>query len=307
VRLVFAGTPAAAVPSLTRLRESAHELAAVLTRPAAPAGRGRTPRRSPVADRAAEFGLPLLTPRRPGDPDFVDELTRIAPDLVVVVGYGALIPGPLLDQPPHGWVNLHFSLLPAWRGAAPVQHALLAGDDLTGACTFRLEATLDTGPVYGVVTEPIRPRDTAGALLDRLAVSGAELLLQTVDGIAAGRLAPRPQPADGVSYAPKLTVDDVRIDWAAPAVRVDRLARAATPTPGAWTTFRGRRLKLGPVQPAAGGPLAPGQLAVDAAGVRVGTGSHPVVLGEVQPDSRPAMPATDWARGARPQPGEILG
>ncbi len=165
-----------------------------------------------------------------------------------MVAYGALLPQPVLDIPTHGWINLHFSLLPAWRGAAPVFAAIKHGDDVTGATTFRLEAGMDTGPVYGSVTEPIRLEDTTGTVLSRLSESGARLLLATLDGIADGNAEPVPQPTVGVSYAPKVTVDDARIDWAVPALALDRLVRALTPEPVAWTTFRGVRLCVAPVQ-----------------------------------------------------------
>jgi methionyl-tRNA formyltransferase len=307
VRLVFAGTPAAAVPSLRALLDSPrHEVVAVVTRPAARAGRGRHETVSPVAELAAEAGLPVLTPQRPGEPEFLAELATLEPDCCPVVAYGALLPPAALDVPKHGWVNLHFSLLPAWRGAAPVQHALLRGDDVTGASTFRIEAGLDTGPVFGVVTETVRPTDTAGDLLARLADSGAGLLVATMDGIADGSLVPAPQPSEGVSVAGKIDVADARVDWSAPAQHVDRLIRACTPAPGAWTTVRGERLKLGPVQPAGESELAPGQLRVEKAAVFAGTGTSDVRLGEVRPAGKRPMAAADWARGARLQSGESL-
>jgi methionyl-tRNA formyltransferase len=315
VRLLFAGTPEVAVPSLRALLDSPHEVVAVLTRPDAPVGRGRTLRPSPVAALARDVGIETLTPPRPSDPQFLDRLRALDVDCAPVVAYGGLIPPRALALPAHGWVNLHFSLLPAWRGAAPVQHAVLAGDEITGACTFMLEAGLDTGPVLGVVTEQIRPTDTSGDLLERLSLSGAALLAATMDGLAEGTLVPVPQPADGVSHAPKLGVDDARIDWTAPGQRVDRLVRACTPAPGAWTTFRGERLKVGPVRPSPAGPdatgtqagpLAPGRLEVVKSSVRVGTASVPVVLGTVQPPGKRAMPAADWARGVRPGPDEAL-
>ena len=257
VRLVFAGTPAPAVPSLRALLSSRHDVEAVITRPDTVAGRGRRPALSPVKEAAVEAGLEVLQPRRVRDPDFMDRLRAIAPDCCPVVAFGALIPPDALAIPRRGWVNLHFSLLPVWRGAAPVQRALLAGDEITGASTFLLEQGLDTGPIYGVVTEPIGSRDTSGDLLDRLAVSGARLLVATLDGIEDGTVVARPQPDEGVSLAPKVEVDDVRVAWEAPAAHVDRLIRAATPAPGAWTTFRGRRLKVGPVLPLAeAGPPA---------------------------------------------------
>ncbi|HEU4542365.1 MAG TPA: methionyl-tRNA formyltransferase [Jiangellaceae bacterium] len=304
---MFAGTPNVAVPSLQAILASRHEVVAVLTRPDAPAGRGRKLVPSPVAEIAADAGVELLRPARPRDQDFLARLAEIAPDCAPVVAYGGLVPKAALDVPKHGWINLHFSLLPAWRGAAPVQHAIMAGDDITGACTFQLDEGLDTGPIYGRLTETIRPTDTSGDLLGRLADSGAKLLVATLDGIEAGRLVAEPQPADGVSMAPKLTVDDARVDWIAPAMRIDRVVRACTPAPGAWTTFRGERLKLRPVRldPNAG-DLAPGVLDVSREGVRVGTGSHPVLLGDVQPQGKRAMPAADWARGVRIEPGERL-
>jgi methionyl-tRNA formyltransferase len=304
MRLVFAGTPQAAVPALDALLKSRHEVAAVVTRPDAPAGRGLRLGPSPVAERAAAAGVEVLKPGRPRDPDFLDRLRAIGPDCCPVTAYGALIPQAALDIPPHGWVNLHFSLLPAWRGAAPVQHAILHGDEVTGATTFRLVRELDAGPVFGVVTESIRPRDTAGELLGRLAESGAELLVATLDGIESGQLEARPQPADGVSLAPKLTAADVRVRWDHPAVAVDRQIRAGTPSPGAWTEFGGARLKLGPLAAVAApadlsGPLAPGELKVLRSAVLAGTATTPVELGEVQPPGKRRMQAVEWARGLR--------
>jgi methionyl-tRNA formyltransferase len=310
VRLVLAGTPAVAVPSLDALLASRHEVLAVLTRPDARAGRGRRGALSAVKERALAADLPVLQPRRPGDPDALAALRDLDIDCVPVVAYGALVPPAALAVPRHGWVNLHFSLLPAWRGAAPVQHALMAGDEVTGATTFRLDEGLDTGPVFGTLTEAVRPRDTAGTLLTRLAAAGANLLVATLDGIEAGTLDPRPQPDDRVSLAPRLAVDDARVDWRLPALVVDRRVRACTPAPGAWTLWRGERLKLGPVQPVHGGdgdPPAPGEVRVHAGQVLVGTGSGPVALEEVRPAGRREMPAAAWARGARPEPGERLG
>ncbi|WP_030144984.1 methionyl-tRNA formyltransferase [Spirillospora albida] len=298
MRLVFAGTPETALPSLDALLASGHEVVAVVTRPDAPAGRGRRLVASPVAERAAAAGVEVLKPAKARDPEFLARLAEIAPDCCPVVAYGALLPPAALGIPRHGWVNLHFSLLPAWRGAAPVQRAILHGDDVTGAATFQIEEGLDTGPVYGVLTEPIRPDDTSGDLLGRLAVAGATLLLDTMNGIEAGVLEPRPQPDEGVSHAAKLTPEDARVSWSAPAHHVDRLVRACTPAPGAWTTFRDTRVKLGPVRPAAGAERpAPGEIRPGRKEVRVGTATHPVVLGEVQPQGRRRMSAADWIRG----------
>jgi methionyl-tRNA formyltransferase len=205
-------------------------------------------------------------------------------------------------------VNLHFSLLPAWRGAAPVQHAIMAGDEVTGASTFRLEAGLDTGPVFGTVTETVGARDTAGDLLGRLAVSGAGLLVATLDGLEAGTVMAEPQPAEGISLAPRIESADARVDWALPAYVVDRCVRGVTPVPGAWTTWRGARLRLGPVEPVSGADeLAPGEVTAGPDGVLVGTGRGAVRLGQVQPAGKRMFPATDWARGARPAPGERVG
>jgi methionyl-tRNA formyltransferase len=307
VRLVFAGTPAVALPALARLLASPrHEVVAVLTRPDAPAGRGRKLLASPVAELAAEHGVPVLRPRRPAEPGFAESLRAYRPDCCPVVAYGALLPSALLAVPAEGWVNLHFSLLPAWRGAAPVQAALRHGDEVTGASVFQIEEGLDTGPVYGVVTESIGPRDTAGELLGRLAVSGAGLLETVLDGIEDGTLRPVPQPADGVSYASKVRAADAEVDWRVPAAAVDRLVRSVTPEPGGWTTFRGERLGLGPVRPSttAAPAQGAGELRVEKRRVLVGTATEPVELGTVRPPGKREMPATDWARGARPEPGE---
>jgi len=308
MRVIFAGTPRTAAPSLAALLQSRHEVVAVLTRPDAAAGRGRRLEASPVATAAEAAGLEVLKPPSARDPAFLDRLRELEPDCAPVVAYGALLPPAALEIPRHGWVNLHFSLLPAWRGAAPVQRAVLAGDDMTGACTFQIEAGLDTGPVYGVVTEPIKPTDTSGDLLERLSKTGARLLVATLDGIESGELVPVPQPADGISYAHKLTVEDGRVAWMTAAMHVDRQIRACTPDPGAWTTFRGKRVKLDPVrplEPAPAGPaLAPGELVVDKHAVLVGTGTAPVRLGTVQAQGKRRMPAPDWLRGVRIQSGE---
>ena len=326
MRLVFAGTPAVAVTTLEALLASRHTVEAVVTRPDAPAGRGRRVEPSPVAAAAAELGLEILRPDRPRDPDFQARLRDIAPDCCPVTAYGALLPESVLGIPRHGWVNLHFSVLPAWRGAAPVNHAILHGDDITGATTFQIVKELDAGPVYGVLTEPIRPADTAGDLLDRLAVAGAGLLVATLDGIEDGTLRAIPQPAEGVSLAPKLTPADAEVDWARPAHLIDRQIRACTPDPGAWTEFDGARLKLWPVtltpapspddsasqDAAAGGDapgasLAPGDLRVERGAVYAGTGSRPVRLGDVQPPGKRRMPAADWARGLHAAQATHLG
>jgi methionyl-tRNA formyltransferase len=300
VRIVFAGTPEAALPSLRRLLDSPqHDVIAVLTRPDAVSGRRGRPAPSPVAQLALDAHVPLLRPQQPNGTEFVDELRELAPDCCAVVAFGAMLRDGLLGVPPLGWINLHFSLLPSWRGAAPVQAAIAAGDPVTGATTFRIEPSLDSGPVFGVVTETVRPSDTAGDLLGRLSLSGAELLEKTLDGIADGTLAAVPQPADGVTYAPKITVEEARVRWDLPAQVVDRRIRAVTPNPGAWTMIGDLRVKVGPVTLSGQEPLAPGMIRVDRRGVLVGTASLPVLLGEIQPPGRKPMKAADWARGAR--------
>lgn len=301
MRIVFAGTPSPALPSLRRLIDSPrHEVVAVLTRPDAAAGRRGKPAPSPVAQLALDAGIPVLRPARPNAPEFAAELAALAPDCCAVVAYGALLSAELLAIPAYGWVNLHFSLLPAWRGAAPVQAAIAAGDTVTGATTFRIEPALDSGPVFGVLTETIHPSDTAGALLERLATAGAGLLEATLDGIADGSLTAAEQAGDGVSMAPKITVEQARVRWDLPAQVVERRIRAYTPSPGAWTMIGDVRVKLGPVSlDPDSDPLPPGAIQVGRTSVRVGTGSQPVVLGQLQPPGKKPMAATDWARGAR--------
>ena len=304
MRLVFAGTPEPALPALRRLIDSPrHEVVAVLTRPDAAAGRRGKPQPSPVAREALDRGIALLRPSRPNSPEFVAELMEFGPECCAVVAYGALLRDALLAVPPRGWINLHFSLLPAWRGAAPVQAAIAAGDTITGAATFQIEPSLDSGPVYGVVTETIQKTDTAGDLLERLALSGAALLSATLDGIADGTLTPRPQPADGVSFAPKITVEEARVRWDLPAPVVERRIRAVTPHPGAWTLVGDLRIKLGPVHLGeAPESLPPGGIHIDRKSVWIGTGSDPVRLGQIQPPGKKLMNAADWARGARLDP-----
>ncbi|WP_148574871.1 methionyl-tRNA formyltransferase [Nocardioides caldifontis] len=308
MRVVFAGTPEVALPSLRAIAASRHELVGVVTRPDAPAGRGRRLVASPVAALAEELGVPVLKPAHPKEPEFQEELRALEPDCCPVVAYGALLPQSALDIPPHGWVNLHFSLLPAWRGAAPVQRAVWAGDEVTGATTFRIVRELDAGPTYGVVTERVRPTDTAGDLLARLADAGAPLLVATLDGIEDGALEARPQPPEGVSFAPKVLVEEAEVRWTEPAMAVDRRVRACTPAPGAWTTFEGERFKLLPVRPDPAGPrIAPGELAVAKDAVHVGTATDPVRLGDVKPSGKKQMGAADWARGVRVASGARFG
>jgi methionyl-tRNA formyltransferase len=318
MKICFAGTPAVAVPALRALAASDHEVAAVITRPDAAAGRGRHVQASPVAQAAEALHLPVWKPQRPGDLDFQAQLAALAPDAVAVVAYGALLPDELLALPPYGWINLHFSLLPAWRGAAPVARSILAGDTMTGATTFRIVHDLDAGPVYGTMTYAIGARATAGQVLEDLAEVGAPLLVGTFDVIETGLAEAVPQGPSSTPYAAKLTVDDARVRWDEPALAVDRRIRACTPDPGAWTTWRGQRLKLG-VPAAAPGqapadvappphPLAPGELWATKHAVWAGTKTEPLLLGTVQRAGKPQWSdAAAWARGAQLEPGLRLG
>ncbi|MGA8258569.1 MAG: methionyl-tRNA formyltransferase [Nocardioides sp.] len=306
MRLVFAGTPEVAVPSLDAIAASPHELVGVVTRPDAPSGRGRRLVASPVAQRADELGVPVLKPDHPRDPEFQQALRDLAPDCCPVVAYGALLPESALEIPPLGWVNLHFSCLPAWRGAAPVQHSLWAGDEVTGATTFRIVKAMDAGPTFGVMTELVRPGDTAGDLLGRLAEGGAGLLVATLDALELGTIEAREQPTDGVSFAPKITVDDARVVWTEPAEWVDRRIRACTPGPGSWSTHEGQRIKIGPVT-LTDAVVPAGELQVGKQEVLVGTGTTAVRLGEVKAFGKKQMAAADWARGVRLESGVRLG
>jgi len=296
VRVLFAGTPAVAVPSLDALVNAGFNVVAVLTRPDAPIGRKRVLTPSPVAQRAAELGIEVIHAARV-DADAIAGISAVQPDIAAIVAYGGLVPPAALGIPRYGWVNLHFSLLPAWRGAAPVQRSVMAGDDVTGAVTFQLEEGLDTGPVFGTLTETVKPQDTAGDLLERLSHSGAVLLAQTLSAIDAGKAAPQPQAGD-VTLAPKLTLEDGHLNWAHPALAISRQARGVTPEPGAWTLLDGQRVKLEPVrlrQDVSG--LAPGAVALQGKAVLVGTGSHAVELTRIQPAGKKMMAAADWARG----------
>ncbi|WP_461174675.1 methionyl-tRNA formyltransferase [Arthrobacter sp. Z1-9] len=296
MRVLFAGTPAVAVPSLNALVEAGFDVVSVLTRPDAPIGRKRVLTPSPVAARAGELGIEVIHAARI-DAETTARIAAVSPDVAAIVAYGGLVPAAALRIPPCGWINLHFSLLPAWRGAAPVQRAVMAGDDVTGAVTFQLEEGLDTGPVFGTLTETVGPDDTAGELLERLSHSGAVLLAQTLSALDAGKAAAVPQSGE-VSLAPKLTLEDGRLDWKHPALAIGRQARGVTPEPGAWTVMDGQRIKLAPVRlrPDVAG-LAPGSVSLQGKSVLVGTGSHAVELTRIQPAGKKMMAAADWARG----------
>ena len=301
MRLVFAGTPEVAAVALRDVLASRHDVVAVLTRPDAPAGRGRHEVQSPVAQLACERGIELLQPASAKDSSLLARMAELAPDCAPVVAYGGLIPPALLAVPRLGWVNVHFSLLPAWRGAAPVQQAIRHGDDITGVTTFRLDAGMDTGPVYGTATEAIRSTDTSGDLLERLSIVGARLLVDTLDALEDGALQAVPQSGEP-SLAPKVSVDDARVDWNAPAIAIDRLIRACTPDPGAWSMLGEDRVRIGPVTVAPDASrLDPGVVAAGKHDVFVGTVTDSVRLSTVQAPGKRAMAAADWARGTRPE------
>ncbi|WP_297084347.1 methionyl-tRNA formyltransferase [uncultured Demequina sp.] len=308
MRLIFAGTPEIAVPSLEALA-SRHEVVAVVTQPDARGRRGRDLHPSPVKAHALERGLPVHTPAKASDPAFIEEMRALGADAAAVVAYGQILKPDLLAATTHGWVNLHFSLLPAWRGAAPVQRAIMAGDEVTGATAFLLDAGMDTGPIIGSMVEPVRADDTAGSLLERLGDAGAPLLVQAIEALGAGDAAPAEQPADGVSHAAKLSREDAYVVWERPAHVVDRQIRGCTPAPGAWTTLPdGTPLKLGPVRPRSDlAGTVPGQVRAEQGAILVGTGGHPVELTWVQPAGKPRTEAAAWHRGARLPETPILG
>ncbi|MGH3352662.1 MAG: methionyl-tRNA formyltransferase [Nocardioides sp.] len=306
MRCVFAGTPEVAVPSLNAIAESGHELVGVVTRPDAAQGRSKRLVPSPVAQRAEELGVPVLKPDHPREPEFQAALKALEADCCPVVAYGAMLPQSALDIPRHGWVNLHFSLLPAYRGAAPVQRAVWAGEEISGATTFRIVKAMDAGPVFGTMTQALAPDETSGSLFEKLTEGGAELLVRTLDGIEDGSLEAREQPTDGVSYADKITVEDAQIDWTRSAVVIDRQIRACSPAPGAWTLLDGERFKVGPVTMAEEA-VAPAELVVRKNEVLVGTGTTTVRLGRVKAFGKKEMPAADWARGVRLESGVTFG
>ena len=300
MRLVFAGTPQVAAGTLQRLLAGPHEVVAVVSRPDAPVGRSSRPVPSPVSRLALDHGIALLRPDRIAEA--ADQLVELAPDAGAVVAYGGLIPQRVLDLPRLGWVNVHYSLLPRWRGAAPVQHALLAGDPVTGVSVFRLVAALDAGPVFATREVRIEPGETAGDLLGRLTPIGGDVLVELLDDLAAGRARAVEQADDGLTLAPKLAVDDGRLDWTLPAGTLERVVRACNPSPVAWTTLAGERFRV--LRARAGTPagLTPGEVRVDRRDVVVGTGDGVLDLLQVQPQGRRPMPAGDWARGRRGDP-----
>jgi methionyl-tRNA formyltransferase len=296
LRIVFAGSPAAAVPSLRALAATDHEIVAVVTREDAPLGRKRVLTPTPVADAAEALGIPVLKANRIGPLEA--RIAALRPDLGVIVAYGGLIREPLLSTPRLGWINLHFSLLPRWRGAAPVQRAVIAGDTETGAAVFQLVAELDAGPVFATLTQPVGRNQTAGHLLEVLAERGAALVAAVVDDLDAGTARAVPQEGD-VTLAPKLELDDGRLDWSRPAAELDARIRGTTPEPGAFALLDDAdRLKVLDAAIAHGdAPLAPGEFDLRAGRLLVGTGTDPLHLVTVQPAGKRAMAAADWWRG----------
>jgi methionyl-tRNA formyltransferase len=319
MRVVYLGTPAAAVPPLEALLDSTHEVVAVVTRPDRPRDRrGGPPRPSPVKQAALAAGVPVLEPPSGRDPELPARLAATGADIGVACAFGYLLPDAVLAALPRGIINLHFSLLPAYRGAAPVQRALLDGVEVTGVTTFQIDAGMDTGPMLLAAQVAVDPREDAGALTARLAEVGARLTVETLDALAAGQLQPRPQPEAGASLAPKVTGEEARLDFSWPAARLADAVRAFTPAPGAWTTHRGRRLKVTRATPAEGSgaslpedgrpTLEPGRLALGPGGrLLVGAADQPLELLEVQPEGRRAMSGAEFARGARLGPDEWLG
>lgn len=297
MRVVFAGTPEVALPSLALIADSELELVGIVTRPDAARGRSKRLVPSPVAAWAHERGIEVLKPERPRDEAFQARLRELAPDACAVVAYGALLPQAVLDIAPLGWVNLHFSLLPRWRGAAPAQRTIIAGDAVAGATTFRIVRELDAGPVYRTLEHPLTGAETSGELLTALADSGAGLLLDTLRDLPT--VEPTPQPDAGVTLAPKLTPDEARLDWGAEAVVLDRLIRGCSPEPMAWTTLAGERFRIALARPADAAGLGPGELLIERRGVWVGTGAGALELLRVQPQGKKEMGALDWARGLR--------
>ena len=301
MRLIFMGTPDFSVPVLEALVAAGHDIAAVYTQPPRPAGRGKKPRPSPVETRARALGFELRSPSSLKTPEAQAAFAALEAEAAVVVAYGLILPQAVLDAPARGCLNIHASLLPRWRGAAPIHRALMAGDAETGVCIMQMEAGLDTGPVLACETTPITPQDTTASLHDRLSGMGAALIVRVLAGL--DRFTPRPQPSEGVSYAAKISKQEARIDWTRPADQIDRQIRGLSPFPGAWTTANGARIKLlmSRLAPGAG---APGQV-LD--GLIVACGSGAVEILRAQRQGKQAMETEAFLRGTPLPPGSILG
>lgn len=301
MRVIFMGTPEFSVPVLDALMEAGHEVLAVYTQPPRPAGRGKKERPTAVHARAEELGLPVRHPIRLKGPEEQAEFAALKADVAVVVAYGLILPNAILDAPERGCLNIHASLLPRWRGAAPIQRAIMAGDAETGVCIMQMEAGLDTGPVLLRRTLAIAPDDTAAALHDALSVLGAEAIVEALAQLDS--LTPVPQPEDGVTYAEKIDKSEAKVDWTAPAPHIDRMIRGLSPFPGAWTMAKGKRLKLLQSRVVEGSG-APGTV-LD--GLTIACGDGAVDILRVQPEGKGAMDAKDWLLGARIAPGTCLG
>lgn len=281
--------------------DSPIEVAAVVTNPDKPAGRGMELRPSPVKEEALRAGLEVLQPRRAREPELHERLAELVPDVAVVVAYGSILPGPLLEVPRLGFVNLHFSLLPAYRGAAPVQRAVMDGVSVSGVSIMVLTEGMDEGPVLATKEVAVEPRDTAGTLGERMADLGAPLLVETLTRYAAGDLQPVEQDDDAATYAPKISTEEARVEWTKPAEEIANLVRGLNPAPGAWTEWDGRRLKVWEVRPTAE-KLDPGRLQDAGSGLLAGTGSEAVELVDVQLAGKRRMGGGELARGLRPGP-----
>lgn len=301
MRTVLLGTPRTAVPTIDILARLS-DLRAVVTRPARPRGRGRASAPPEARMRALELGIPITQPATAAELDTA--IADLEPDLAVVVSYGMIVPPATLSRPRLGMVNLHFSLLPRWRGAAPVERAILSGDDTTGVTLMQMEAGLDTGPILAAWETSIGWNEDGGSLSEWLAFGGAELLATHLGALASGELAPRPQDESTATWAPRLTTAEARLDFSQPAEQVVRAVRAFCPRPGAHTTWRGKRFKILRARPASG-RLAPGYLEADGGTVRVGTGAGCLALLTVQPAGKRAMDAGDWLRGVKGDPGRF--
>lgn len=308
MKVIFAGTPDIAVPTAQALNDSSHEVVAVLTRPPARKGRGRTVHPSPVARWARTQDIPVIEAATLTEPDVVQAIAQSGAQLGVVVAYGAIIPENVLNALDHGWINLHFSQLPRWRGAAPIQRAIEAGDRSTAINVFQLETGLDTGPVFFSRTVQIDPNITGGALLDELSQTGAHDVVAVVSQIEAGTAVSVPQCEEGETYARMVSTSELKIDFKDTAKRIHNLVRAWSPKPGAWTLLpNGKRLKILATAIADQQDLAPGTLEITRDHVTVGTGDGSLILTSVAPAGKAHMSATDWARGARLEPSTVLG
>ena len=307
MRVVFMGTPAFAVPTLGKLVETGHEVLLVVTQPDRPVGRGRKLTAPPIKQKAAELGLAVYQPEKIKTDEAFERLQALAPDVVVVVGYGQIIPQRIIDLPRHGCVNVHSSLLPKYRGAAPVNWAIARGETVTGVCTMKIVKRLDAGDVLLCRETPIGENETASEVMERLAPLGAELLIETLAGIEAGAISPRPQDDEASTYAPMMKREDGLIDWSLPAQQIHDRARGFDPWPGAYTTFRGKRLHLRSTR-ALDGHAAPGRIVEAGEALVLGCGGGGLLAAsEVQVEGKARMRASDFSNGYQPAQGERLG